>query len=71
MWRPLFGDVPAAEVPIGHVTNGVHVPTWMADPMRALLDRYLGAGLVAARRPRRDLGAGRRHPRRRAVGGAV
>ncbi len=30
--------------PIGHVTNGVHLPTWMAPPMRALLDRYLGEG---------------------------
>jgi glycogen phosphorylase len=30
-------------VPIHHVTNGVHLPTWMAPPMRALLDRHLGA----------------------------
>jgi starch phosphorylase len=40
MWRPLFRD--AADVPIGHVTNGVHLPTWMAAPMRGLLDRHLG-----------------------------
>ena len=39
MWRPLF---PNGEVPIGHVTNGVHVLTWMAPPMRHLLDRHLG-----------------------------
>jgi glycogen phosphorylase len=31
-------------VPIGHVTNGVHVPTWIGGPMRALLDRHLGDG---------------------------
>jgi starch phosphorylase len=30
------------DVPIGHVTNGVHVPTWLGGPMRALLDRHLG-----------------------------
>ncbi len=42
MWRPAFGVRTAAEVPIGHVTNGVHVPTWMAAPMRELLDRHLG-----------------------------
>jgi glycogen phosphorylase len=42
MWRPIFGNRPAEEVPIGHVTNGVHVPTWMSAPMRALLDRHLG-----------------------------
>jgi starch phosphorylase len=29
-------------IPITHVTNGVHVPTWMAAPMRALLDEALG-----------------------------
>ena len=44
MWQPLYGDAPAEEVPIGHVTNGVHLPTWMAPPMRALLDLYLGPG---------------------------
>jgi starch phosphorylase len=44
MWQPLFPDRPVDEVPIGHVTNGVHLPTWMAEPMRGLLDRHLGAG---------------------------
>ena len=42
IWRPLFGAASADEVPIGHVTNGVHPATWMAEPVRALLDRYLG-----------------------------
>lgn len=42
MWAPLYRSVPAEEVPIGHVTNGVHVPTWMSAPMRDLLDRHLG-----------------------------
>ncbi len=44
MWQSLFPERPADTVPIGHVTNGVHVPTWMAPRMRALLDRHLGAG---------------------------
>ena len=44
MWRPLWGERPAEEVPIGHVTNGVHVPTWIGAPVRALLDRHLGEG---------------------------
>jgi starch phosphorylase len=42
MWRPLYGDPPAEEVPITHVTNGIHLPTFLAGPMRALLDRHLG-----------------------------
>jgi starch phosphorylase len=42
MWRPLWAGRPAAEVPISHVTNGVHTTSWMAGPMQQLLDRYLG-----------------------------
>ncbi|HKP09968.1 MAG TPA: alpha-glucan family phosphorylase [Gaiella sp.] len=42
MWRPLFGASTADEVPITHVTNGVHLPTFLAPPLRALLDRHLG-----------------------------
>ncbi|MFI5285311.1 MAG: alpha-glucan family phosphorylase [Candidatus Dormibacteria bacterium] len=44
MWQSLFPERPADTVPIGHVTNGVHVPTWMVPRMRELLDRYLGDG---------------------------
>ena len=44
MWQPLFPGRSAADVPIGHVTNGVHVPTWLNGPMRDLLDRHLGDG---------------------------
>lgn len=43
MWSGLF-QVEPDDVPINHVTNGVHLPTWMAAPMRSLLDRYLEAG---------------------------
>jgi starch phosphorylase len=46
MWQPMFPGRAVDDVPIGHVTNGVHVQTWMAAPMRALLDRYLGEGWV-------------------------
>jgi starch phosphorylase len=42
MWRPLWPERDPHAVPIGHVTNGVHLPTWMAPPMRGLLDRHLG-----------------------------
>jgi starch phosphorylase len=34
-------------VPITHVTNGVHVPTWLLGPMRELLDRHLGEGWLS------------------------
>lgn len=44
MWRPLFHAARRKDVPITHVTNGVHMPTWLSEPFRALYDRYLGAG---------------------------
>lgn len=44
MWRPLFDDRPANEVPITHVTNGVHLPSFLTPPMKRVLDRYLGDG---------------------------
>jgi starch phosphorylase len=43
MWRPLYDVGSDDEVPIGHVTNGVHLPTWMSPPMREILGRHLGA----------------------------
>ena len=43
IWSPLWPDREAREVPITHVTNGVHVETWMAREIAELLDRHLGA----------------------------
>jgi starch phosphorylase len=43
MWKPLFRCAHAGEVPIAHVTNGAHVPTWVSPPMARLLERHLGA----------------------------
>jgi glycogen phosphorylase len=47
MWAEMWRDRSVDEVPIGHVTNGVHLPTWLGGPMRALLDRHLGEGWLA------------------------
>jgi starch phosphorylase len=44
MWTRVWPGRPAGEVPIGAITNGVHAPTWLSAPMRALLDRHLGPG---------------------------
>jgi starch phosphorylase len=44
MWRRLWPGLPLGEVPIGHVTNGVHPRTWIAHDLVDLLDRYLGPG---------------------------
>ena len=44
MWHDMFPNEPVEKVPIHHVTNGVHLPTWMAAPMRAVLTRHFGEG---------------------------
>jgi starch phosphorylase len=46
MWAHHWPGRRVADVPITHVTNGVHLPTWMAAPMRELLDRHLGPGWI-------------------------
>ena len=43
MWTSLWPDRPVDQVPIGAVTNGVHMATWMSNAVMHLLDRHLGA----------------------------
>ncbi len=40
MWRALWPD--RDEAPIGYVTNGVHIPTWVGAPVRDLFEREIG-----------------------------
>ena len=42
MWNSIWEAIPEAEVPIGHVTNGVHFRSWVSFEMNQLYDRYLG-----------------------------
>ncbi len=42
IFHAITPDVPVHEIPIGHVTNGVHHTTWTSAEMWHLLDRYLG-----------------------------
>jgi starch phosphorylase len=41
MWQGVWPDVPEPEIPIGHVTNGVHTATWLHPGLARLLDAYL------------------------------
>jgi glycogen phosphorylase len=43
MWHFLWPDLPVAETPIGHITNGVHTKTWLAPELETLYNRYLAA----------------------------
>ena len=42
MWRHLWPELQEDEVPITHITNGVHTGSWLARRLRHLYDRYLG-----------------------------
>jgi starch phosphorylase len=42
IWRDLWPSRPWEAVPVGHVTNGVHLRTWMAGTVMSLLDEHLG-----------------------------
>jgi len=42
MWHKIWRRHPVEDVPIDHITNGIHVPTWSSQEMAALFDSYLG-----------------------------
>jgi len=46
MWHMLWPDVKEDDVPITYVTNGIHVPTWVASEMGLLYIKYLGEDWV-------------------------
>jgi starch phosphorylase len=48
MWNHLYPDLREEAVPIGHVTNGVHLPTWLATEMNHLYESHLGVGYQSA-----------------------
>jgi starch phosphorylase len=47
MWQNLWPDVPEEKVPIGSVTNGVHIPSWIEPKMELLFNKYLGPTWLA------------------------
>ena len=46
MWKDLYKGIPLHEVPIGHVTNGVHTRTWLSQAMERLYARYTTTSYV-------------------------
>ncbi len=42
MWRGVWPGIADNDIPIGHVTNGIHIPSWVSVDMGGLFDRYLG-----------------------------
>ncbi|MCD6425855.1 MAG: alpha-glucan family phosphorylase [Anaerolineales bacterium] len=78
MWGYLWPDVKTDEVPISHITNGIHTGTWLARRMRHLYGRYLGSDWLdniddpeiweaVSNIPDEELWAVRRHLKRKLV----
>jgi len=42
IWHAVWPELTDDEVPIAHVTNGIHTPTWVAREMGSLYERCLG-----------------------------
>ncbi|HEV7681479.1 MAG TPA: alpha-glucan family phosphorylase [Pyrinomonadaceae bacterium] len=41
LWQKLWPQAPVEQVPITHVTNGVHAPTWIAPLLRSLFEEHI------------------------------
>jgi len=58
LFEPLFPNVPHEEIPVGYVTNGVHMPTWDSAEADELWteacgkDRWLGTAEIMAQNMR-------------------
>lgn len=42
MWQDIWKEVPYDDLPIKHITNGIHTESWISFEMQGLYDRYLG-----------------------------
>ena len=55
MWSHLWPQTPEDEVPISHITNGIHISTVISDEMAGLFDRYLGPDWYLASRKKENI----------------
>lgn len=46
-WHYMFSDRDVEDVPISHITNGIHIPTWGAPQAHTFLTKHLGDWLPA------------------------
>jgi starch phosphorylase len=46
MWTSLFPGRSEEQVPIGHITNGIHVRSWLSPQMHQLYDRHLSPAWI-------------------------
>ncbi len=52
MWAHCWPKVPEDEIPISHITNGVHISSWISPDIAILFERYLGPDwYMSSRKP--------------------
>ena len=68
MWQAMWPEKAVDDVPITYVTNGVHIPTWLGQPMWELLNSHLGEDWLDRATDPATWAPGRRHPGQGAVG---
>src|SRR5215203_1297865 len=44
LWNKMWPERRVEAVPISHVTNGVHAPTWVSPMLRSLFEERIGSG---------------------------
>ena len=42
MFGPIWPDLPEDKRPVGHITNGVHLPTWLSSELARVFDDFIG-----------------------------
>ncbi|MBQ1609875.1 MAG: alpha-glucan family phosphorylase [Elusimicrobia bacterium] len=42
MWQNVWPELPRKEIPITHITNGIHTNTWISYEFAGLFQRYIG-----------------------------
>ena len=47
MFHSVWPDKPVEQVPVSHVTNGIHVPAWIGGAMNRIYRRYVGPDWIA------------------------
>ena len=52
LWQKLWPEDTIEQVPITHVTNGVHAPTWIAPLIKSLYEKHIGPDWAARLRDR-------------------
>lgn len=43
MFQSVWADLPEDEIPITHITNGIHTMTWLAPNFKYMFDKYLAS----------------------------